>query len=110
MNEIEKLEQGIAALETQRETLGDAVVEAMLAPIKEKLATLRLTTQPSLLANQRKQVTILFADLSNFTALSGTMDAEDVLAQLNQLWAKLDQAIIQQGGARDAAGNPNIWQ
>ncbi len=38
MNEIQQLEQAIAALEGQRGILGDGVVEAALAPMREKLA------------------------------------------------------------------------
>lgn len=101
MNEIEKLEQGITALEAQRETLGDSLVDAMLAPIQEKLATLRLELKPVLTADQRKQVTVLFADISGFTALSDKMDAEDVVDKMNMLWAKLDQVIICHGGEID---------
>jgi hypothetical protein len=40
MNEREQLEQAIAALKAQRATLGDAVVNAALAPMREKLAAL----------------------------------------------------------------------
>jgi class 3 adenylate cyclase/tetratricopeptide (TPR) repeat protein len=101
MDEMNKLEQGIAALEAQREMLGDAVVDAMLAPIKEKLSALRLASKPALTAEQRKQVTVLFADVSGFTALSDKMDAEDVLDKMNMLWSKLDQVIIHHGGQID---------
>jgi class 3 adenylate cyclase len=101
MTEIEKLEQGIAALEAQRSLLGNAVVDAMLAPIKEKLEALRFESKTTLIADQRKQVTVLFADLSGFTALSDKMDAEDVLDKMNLLWEKLDQVIIRHGGEID---------
>ncbi len=33
-------------------------------------------------APQRKQITVLFADVSGFTALSETLDAEDIAAVL----------------------------
>ena len=101
MNEIEKLEQGIAALEAQRETLGDSVVDAMLAPIQEKLTALHLEPRPALRADQRKQVTVLFADISGFTALSDKMDAEDVVDKMNMLWDRLDRVILRHGGEID---------
>lgn len=101
MTEIEKLEQGIAALESQRDTLGDSVVDAMLAPIREKLAALRARSRSALTVDQRKQVTVLFADLSEFTALSDRLDAEDVVDKMNMLWSRLDQVIVRHGGGID---------
>jgi predicted ATPase/class 3 adenylate cyclase len=98
MNEREQLEQAITALESQRTILGDAVVNAALAPMREKLATMR--AQPAA-EQQRKQVTVLFADVSGFTAMSETMDPEEVSATMNALWTRLDAAIIAQGGTID---------
>ena len=40
MTELEKLTQAIAAIEAQRAILGEAVVEAALGPMREKLAQL----------------------------------------------------------------------
>ena len=87
MNERTQLEQAIAALEGQRAILGDAVVNAALAPMREKLATLS-AQQPA--GQERKLVTVLFADVSGFTAMSETMDPEEVSATMNALWARLD--------------------
>src|SRR5918912_2884485 len=99
MSEIEQLEQGIAALEAQRAILGDAVVNAALGPVREKLAALKAAQVPT--EQQRKLATILFADVSGFTAMSETMDAEEVLETMNALWARLDTAILEQGGTID---------
>ena len=68
MNEREQLEQAIAALESQRAILGDAVVSTALAPMREKLAV--LSAQPTSAEQQRKLLTVLFADVSGFTAMS----------------------------------------
>jgi class 3 adenylate cyclase/predicted ATPase len=95
--EITQLQQAIVALEAQRALLGDAVVNAALAPMREKLATLQAHS-PTPQAEQRKVVTILFADVSGFTALSETMDAEDVRDMMNALWQRLDAAIVHEGG------------
>jgi len=97
MTEREQLEQAIAALEAQRAVLGDAVVNAALAPMREKLAALQAQSQPRE-AQQRKQVTVLFADVSGFTALSETMDAEEVSGLMNTLWSRLDGAIVAHSG------------
>lgn len=51
--------------------------------------------------SQRKQVTVLFADVSGFTAMSENMDAEDVSEVMNALWQRLDNVIIGQNGAID---------
>ncbi len=99
MNEREQLEQAIAALEQQRAILGDAVVNAALAPMREKLAALQ--APPPAAEQQRKQVTVLFADVSGFTAMSETMDHEEVGATMNALWTRLDGAITGHGGRID---------
>jgi predicted ATPase/class 3 adenylate cyclase len=101
MSELEQLEQAIAALEAQRATLGDAVVEAMLAPAREKLVTLRAASQTRTLTEHRKLMTILFADVSGFTAISETIDAEEMQDILRQLWARLDGVIQRHGGTID---------
>ncbi len=99
MSERNQLEQAIAALEAQRAILGDAVLNAALAPMREKLASLQ-TKQPAI-EQQRKQVTVLFADVSGFTAMSETMDPEEVSDTMNALWARLDAAITTHGGTID---------
>lgn len=99
MTSIEQLEQAIASLEAQRSLLGDAVVETMLTTAREKLAALRAQAAPT--EQQRKYVTILFADISGFTALSETLDAEELTGLMNAVWERLDQLITQQGGRID---------
>ena len=107
MIEREQLEQSIAALEAQRVVLGDAVVDPAIAALREKLTALEA---PATL-EQRKQVTILFADVSGFTAMSETMDAEDVRDTMNALWTGLDGAITGHGGMVDKhIGDAVIYQ
>ncbi len=99
MDEREQLEQAIAALESQRAILGDAVVNAALTPMREKLAALQ--AQTSATDQQRKQVTVLFADVSGFTAMSETIDPEEVSATMNALWLRLDKVIRAHDGKID---------
>jgi predicted ATPase/class 3 adenylate cyclase len=99
MNEREQLEQAITALEAQRALLGDAIVNAALAPMREKLASLIAQQTPT--EQQRKQVTVLFADVSGFTAMSETMDPEEVSTTMNALWLRLDAAITSHNGTID---------
>lgn len=96
MTEKEQLEAAIAAQESLRATLGDAVVDVSISALRAKLASLAPAA-----AEQRRLVTILFADVSGFTAMSETMDAEEVRDTMNALWEKLDAAIVKHGGAVD---------
>ena len=97
MTEREKLERAIAALNAQRATLGDDVVDTMIAAAREKLAVLKVQQA----VEQRKQVTVLFADVSGFTAMSETMDPEKVRDTMNAIWARLDAVIVARGGTID---------
>jgi class 3 adenylate cyclase/tetratricopeptide (TPR) repeat protein len=94
-----QLEQAITALEAQRGILGDAVVETAVAPLKEKLAALIGPAQSS--TEQRKLVTVLFADVTGFTAMSETLDAEDVKEIMDLVWRRLDATVIEYGGVID---------
>ena len=93
-DEIESLRRAITALEGQRSVLGDAVVDTALAPLREKLAAL----QPDLAVEQRKLVTVLFADLIGFTAMSEHMDPEDVREIVNAYFKRWTACIEKAGG------------
>lgn len=68
------MEQALSHLEAQRATLGDAVVDAAVATIQERLASLRADAT----TEERRHVTILFADLAGFTPMCEAMDPEEV--------------------------------
>jgi class 3 adenylate cyclase len=97
-NELAQLQNGIVALEAQRTLLGDVVVDAAIGPMRRRLAELEGQSQSS---QQRKLATVLFADVSGFTTLSETMDAEVVAGIMNDLWAVVDAAITGHGGRID---------
>lgn len=51
--------------------------------------------------SELRPVTVLFADLSGFTALSGERDPEDVQRLLNDFFAMTDSVIVKVGGTVD---------
>ena len=81
-SEPAQLQAAIAALEAQRETLGHAVVDALLAPARASLTSLIAAAEP---APQQalRQVSILFIDVVGSTAMSLRLDPEDVHAVMD---------------------------
>jgi class 3 adenylate cyclase/predicted ATPase len=94
MSEISELQHAIETLETQRSLLGDAVVNAALAPMRDRLRHLQAQTA----TEQRRLVTILFADLVDFTMLTRRLDAEDVREIVNAYFTRWTAAIERHGG------------
>ena len=84
----------IAALESRRSLLGDEIVDVALVSMREKLASKRGGISASREPQQRKQITVLFADISGFTAMAETMDHEIVNEVINLLWFRVDKAIV----------------
>ena len=93
-----QLRAAMAALEAQRSLLGDAVVDAALTAMRAQL-----DAHPPLppAEQQRKQATVLFADVVGFTTLSETKDAEEVTELINALWSRLDGLVAAYGGRID---------
>jgi class 3 adenylate cyclase/tetratricopeptide (TPR) repeat protein len=127
--QIAELRAAIAAQESMRATLGDAIVELSLKPLRNLLESLltqesvpqhESTTHdqalleelqrymPKQLADkirasgqiqgERRQVTVMFADLSGFTALAERLDPEEVASVLNDCMKELIDAVYQYEG------------
>ncbi|HEY89307.1 MAG TPA: tetratricopeptide repeat protein [Thermoflexia bacterium] len=110
MTEREQLEQAMLSIATQRAALGDVVVDAALASMREKLAA--LTTAARSTAPERKQVTVLFADVSGFTAMSESLDAEEVSDVMRAFWKRIDAVLLAYGGVIDkhiGDGVMSLW-
>lgn len=75
-----QLKQAIAALDAQRDILGDAVVDAALDPIRRQLTELEgVEGHPEFeFRSERKLVTVMFADISGYTALAEKIDPEAI--------------------------------
>lgn len=97
--EVLNLRKTMETLETQRDLLGDAVVNTSLAALREKLTALEAEKDPG--EQLRKYVTVVFADVSGFTSICRTNDAENVTGAINILWRALDTVIINHGGTVD---------
>ena len=98
MTAIGQLQQAIAAQEGLRGTLPDEIIEATIAALQKQLDELQATAVPE---QQRKQVTVLFADVAGFTAMSETLDAELVTGIMNEVWSRLDAEILAHNGRID---------
>ncbi|GCL62986.1 ATP-binding protein [Pseudaquabacterium pictum] len=84
----DQLEAAISAIEGQRALLGDAVVDVAVAPLRLQLAAL---LRPAGL--QRRQVTVLFADVVNSTVLAQALGPEETLDLLSQVLRRMASLV-----------------
>jgi class 3 adenylate cyclase/tetratricopeptide (TPR) repeat protein len=97
----EQIRAAIAALEAQRGILGDDVVGPAIAALHRQLDEVRDARRDAALEGERRIVTILFADLSGFTALSERSDPEAVRALVNGCFGHLVPIVERYGGTVD---------
>ena len=76
-----QLSAAIAALEAQRPTLGDAVVDVALDPLRRELAAEHAREAPA--RQQLKQVTVLFVDVVGSTAMGQQLEPEEIHAVMD---------------------------
>lgn len=82
-------------------TLGDRKrIMAALRSLGENQAG-DSTAAPPVQIAARRQVTVLFADLTGFTRLSNRLDAEELHALLQRFFAEVDAAVRRFGGSID---------
>jgi class 3 adenylate cyclase/tetratricopeptide (TPR) repeat protein len=125
--EVLRIEAAIAAQESLRTTLGDAVVDVTVSALRARLEACRAEHRtgasdnalldrlqryiPRELAEkmrvlghiegERKRVSVLFADLSGFTALGERLDAEELTSLTNDALHELATAVYQYEGYID---------
>ncbi|MEO5710546.1 MAG: adenylate/guanylate cyclase domain-containing protein, partial [Nocardioidaceae bacterium] len=92
--DLAALEHAIQTLEAQRGVLGDSVVDTALTPLQERRTV--LLNQAA--GEQRRLVTVVFADLVGFTDLSGRLDAEDTRTIVDAYFTRWLRVIEEQGG------------
>jgi class 3 adenylate cyclase len=71
--------------------------EQLLLNILPQAIVTRLNRDETLIADQLSDVTILFADLIGFTALSSKLSARDVVRLLNGLFSEFDRLALSFG-------------
>ena len=103
-SELQQIEAAIAALESQRALIGDAVVDTALAPLRDMRAALSMRASLSSAATDAdggqtlKQVTILFLDIVGSTALSQKLDPEDIHAVIDGALARFTAIVLAHHG------------
>lgn len=95
VTERSQVESAIAALETQRGTLGSSAVDAAIAALRSNLAAIA-SARPS---EQRKLVTVLFVDIVGSTAIGEQLDPEDLRSIQNSYFDTVTPVITSYGGA-----------
>jgi predicted ATPase/class 3 adenylate cyclase len=95
--EIDNLKKAVEALEGRREILGEAVVETAIGPLRSRIAELEAEASPA----SRRTATALLGDISGFTMLGESMDAEVLSGLMNEVWAVLDSVVAEHGGIVD---------
>ena len=89
------VQAAIDTLESQRAMLGNAVVDAALAPLRARLAALVPLGAPQ---QQLRQVSVLFLDMVGSTQLAGKLDPETVHDVLDGALQQLSAVVREQGG------------
>jgi class 3 adenylate cyclase len=104
IDQRDRLLRTIETLERQRHALGSETIDIAVAPLRAKLAALdgpRGEPAPAALTSERKVVTVLFADLAGFTAMSERIGAEATVEIVNALFDRLVPVIERYGGNVD---------
>lgn len=100
------LQEAVAYIAARKTLFGEATAATAIEVLEERLAALpeeapERETAASPLEEQRKQVTILFAAIDGFTRLAGATRNTARLRQIDLLWQRLDETIVNHGGIVD---------
>jgi class 3 adenylate cyclase len=94
--EIARLKQAIAALQAQRESLGETVVTALIQASEKQLAELEGRRKSQ--HQQRKLATILFMDVVASTQLGQYLEPDEVLEVMDAALKCLAVPVEKHGG------------
>ncbi len=96
----QELEAALRVLQAHQQVLGPEVVDTIHRALAGA-APADADRGPAAPPAERKQVTVLFADIAGFTALSETLDPEDVRSLINACFDRLVEVIHRYGGYID---------
>ena len=85
-----------------------ASLEAVATPSPAPGPAAPPPARPPLLSEERRQVTVLFADVSGYTAMSERMDPEDVKGLIDRCLRRLGQEVDRYGGTVDKYIGDNV--
>jgi len=97
-NELEVLQDTIAVLQSRRAALGDALVDAALAPLLLQLSQLEAQGAPVGPVRRLRQVSVLFLDIVGSTQLIQHLEPEDVQSVVDGALAAFTALVRQHGG------------
>jgi class 3 adenylate cyclase/tetratricopeptide (TPR) repeat protein len=92
-----QLEEAIAAQARLRGVVPDEIIDATIEALCIRLAGFSNPIRP----RSRRQVTVLFADLSGSTSLGESIDPEEFVDLLDEIWRCVDPVIHEFGGRID---------
>jgi predicted ATPase/class 3 adenylate cyclase len=92
------LRETIAALQARRGALGNALVDAALAPLLQRLATVSVQPPGDAPVRRLRQVSVLFLDIVGSTQLIEHLDPEDVQLLVDGALAAFTALVRQHGG------------
>ena len=94
--QIDQLKNAIAALESQRDTLGEAVVKASLSALRKQLAELEGELEPP--DRYKKLVSLLFVDVVESTKMGQHLEPDEILEIMDGGLKRLAIPVEQYGG------------
>lgn len=86
------IEEQSAALEVER-----SESERLLLNVLPEAVSKRLRQGENPIADDFPNVTVLFADIVGFTAMSSTMTADEVITMLSELFSTFDELVTERG-------------
>ena len=94
IREIDDLGRSVATMRTVVQTFGQFVPKRLVQQLVESGAAMRL-------GGTRREVTVLFTDVENFTNLTEKADPEQVMSYTSRYLAALTAVITEHGGTVD---------
>ena len=91
-----QLKNAIATLESQREILGEAVVEASLSALRKQLAELEAESEAT--DKHKKLVSLVFVDVVESTKIGQHLEPDEILEIMDGGLQRLAIPIEQFGG------------